>query len=671
VKLLNSNNTQFTSKEIVVSDLIKNMNQQIIAYQNDSKNLADTARFFKYDERLKLIGLSNELTKKANEIQLQRSKIQSRLLATNYRTQQIQYQSKIEAIDLTLNPSIDSVLSQAKIHQQKARNIELQLMDTNITFTQKASLINQLNLEQYQASQLQLSIITAIQQSDTTLRLEPIVAQNMEVLPEIQIENTELNAINTNLNPIEITSPLESNITNENQDTSKEQNQNIDPSIVQNNAQIATQQNNEVAVNTTVKPQNGVNATTTNSQVVAPEIKPTQLTNINSESRVVITKDIQLEELKLINPETLSAEQRVNYEEQKAKYIGAFIDLSANSQAFYSIENPIPLDEALPKGLIFKVQIAASVKLVDDTYFKGLSPITADRIPNSKFIRYYAGFFTNFDDANFAKNQIRKMAYKDAFVVAYFNGLRISLLEARNLIDKGEAFTDPDLLKSAIAFNIDNYGQDKAQITAGAIPEAGTESQLKAYYTIQVGVFGGPRTSERLNNISDLFYNRTPKGLYCYFSGHYLDMPNAIQARNQVRQQGFVDAFIVPMMGGVQVPLAQAQTVINSTQQVQINPNQKENSQVDVIEFRVQLGAFFTLRTGAQLQSLEQLSTNGLDTYNAGKFVIYTTKGTRNYQEAVQMLTQVKARGANDAFIVAIRNGQKVNLQEARAILNQ
>ena len=47
--------------------------------------------------------------------------------------------------------------------------------------------------------------------------------------------------------------------------------------------------------------------------------------------------------------------------------------------------------------------------------------------------RYRVGYFTSYNVANTAKNQVRGLGYRDAFVVALNNGNRITLSEARNM----------------------------------------------------------------------------------------------------------------------------------------------------------------------------------------------------------------------------------------------
>ena len=100
----------------------------------------------------------------------------------------------------------------------------------------------------------------------------------------------------------------------------------------------------------------------------------------------------------------------------------------------------MPINATPREGLVFRVQIGAFVKPVSNDAFKGFTPISGEKIPGSKWVRYMAGYFTNFDLADDAKKQIRQIkGFSDAFVVAFYNGEKISITEARRLYEEGDA----------------------------------------------------------------------------------------------------------------------------------------------------------------------------------------------------------------------------------------
>ncbi|MBE9512029.1 MAG: hypothetical protein IMY71_14265 [Bacteroidetes bacterium] len=90
-------------------------------------------------------------------------------------------------------------------------------------------------------------------------------------------------------------------------------------------------------------------------------------------------------------------------------------------------------DKELPGKLVYKIQIAAFSKPVQPNYFKGLVPITTEKVINTNITRYFAGLFKTYEIAQSALNDVRNRGFSDAYIVAYFEGSRVSLNRAKNL----------------------------------------------------------------------------------------------------------------------------------------------------------------------------------------------------------------------------------------------
>lgn len=82
-------------------------------------------------------------------------------------------------------------------------------------------------------------------------------------------------------------------------------------------------------------------------------------------------------------------------------------------------------------AVVFKIQVATSQIRIDtkSAYFRG---IVVEEYKENKMYKYTAGNFSNFNQAVDMQNSVRKMGFKDAFVVAFKNGERISLQDALN-----------------------------------------------------------------------------------------------------------------------------------------------------------------------------------------------------------------------------------------------
>ena len=101
-------------------------------------------------------------------------------------------------------------------------------------------------------------------------------------------------------------------------------------------------------------------------------------------------------------------------------------------QSPYTSANPIPLDKPLPDGVVYKIQLGAFVQPLPANTFRGLTPVSGERLENG-IIKYYAGLFGLYSDADDALLKVRQYGYKDAFIVAFFNRQSISPERAKQL----------------------------------------------------------------------------------------------------------------------------------------------------------------------------------------------------------------------------------------------
>jgi hypothetical protein len=66
-------------------------------------------------------------------------------------------------------------------------------------------------------------------------------------------------------------------------------------------------------------------------------------------------------------------------------------------------------------------------------HFGGLSPITTEYIPERELTRYFAGKFSRMEDAKAALVRVRALGYPDAFIIGYYDGVRVSFSKLRAL----------------------------------------------------------------------------------------------------------------------------------------------------------------------------------------------------------------------------------------------
>ena len=85
------------------------------------------------------------------------------------------------------------------------------------------------------------------------------------------------------------------------------------------------------------------------------------------------------------------------------------------------------------KGLVYMVQLGAFGQSPSAEKLKGIDPVSTEEISGSTVKRYFGGNFSDKSDADQACQQYRKNGFSDAFVVAFNNGSKISVSEAKKL----------------------------------------------------------------------------------------------------------------------------------------------------------------------------------------------------------------------------------------------
>ncbi len=261
----------------------------------------------------------------------------------------------------------------------------------------------------------------------------------------------------------------------------------------------------------------------------------------------------------------------------------------------YSKKNPIPINDKLPKGLVFKVQIGAFRNPIPQELFKDFAPVMGETTA-SGITRYTAGIFKTFDAANGVRKEINGIGYKDAFVVAYCNGKRINIEEAKAMIRDGRdcngqaiavskqlaSNTNPPSNTNNAAANtntsnensntvtqpVNNSNQPVVELKSNTDETKGeaaavTFEQVKGLvYTVQVGVYGKPVKPSQLFNIQPLYFEKNSNGYYRYSSGIFNSEAIATTAKNNVVGYGVKDAFVTAYYNGKRITPGEARKLI-------------------------------------------------------------------------------------------------------------
>lgn len=365
------------------------------------------------------------------------------------------------------------------------------------------------------------------------------------------------------------------------------------------------------------------------------------------------------------------------------KYYDALFDKLDLSGPTYSESKPIPVDAPMPEGLVFKVQIGAFRNPIPQDLFKGIKPITAETTPGG-LKRYTAGLFQKFATANNAKTQVNNLGYRDAFIVAFFNGKRITINEAMAKAREAGETIDPSAVSSTATQLTGTASQTSAAGTRVA-ETTDVKSVSGLFYTIQIGVFSRPVNSTQLYNISPLNSERTDNGLIRYTTGRFLSEETATRAKNSIAAKGISDAFVIAYRDGKRIGLSSAKSMIDSEgsailakekQEYSIIPTDTTTSETSGnkltsganlgIVFKVQVGAFKEQVPIAIANKLLANTSRGIKTFRDDNgLLVYTVGEFLEFESANSLKAQLVSSGLSDAFVIAFKDGKKISASAA------
>ena len=360
----------------------------------------------------------------------------------------------------------------------------------------------------------------------------------------------------------------------------------------------------------------------------------------------------------------------------------------------YSEANTIPMDPTLPEGLVFKVQIGAFRKPLPDDAFNNLQPLSGETT-RPGWIRYCLGLFRTFEPANLLKKEVRSMGYKDAFVVAYYNGKRIPLYDAYAIISKANA-ADKQTYSNVSSNEFKQL--EKFEIKKSSFdlkPDADTKafygtteivSADRVEYAVQVGVYKTSRTPSALSSLVPLNTEQMSSGLFRFTTGRFDQRASADSMKRIAVSSGVKDAFVVIYRGGKKAGPKEAQQILNAARKETPAPSANQSAKAspsaapasnetinasDII-FKIQLGAFKENVPFNTVTSFLAVADKGIsqETDARGLHIFYAGQYT-DYNEALAARSDIASKGVKDAFIVAFVKGKRTSATEALKLLNR
>jgi len=207
-----------------------------------------------------------------------------------------------------------------------------------------------------------------------------------------------------------------------------------------------------------------------------------------------------------------------------------------------------------------------------------------------------------------------------------------------------------------------------------------------AFYTIQVGAFRVPVANNTFNQFAPVYAERQTNGFIRYSTGFFTSYTEAIQARNDIRQMGYADAFIVAYKNRERVRYSELMTAAEkaSTTGGTTTPpvNTSTNAAIaDVSYYSDPLavpanliekteGVFFTVQVGVYGKPSRNTILNTYSDLHVEKLqngqIRYTSGKFQTIADVIKQRDFCRANGIPDAFITAYKNGKRITVPEAK-----
>ena len=205
-----------------------------------------------------------------------------------------------------------------------------------------------------------------------------------------------------------------------------------------------------------------------------------------------------------------------------------------------------------------------------------------------------------------------------------------------------------------------------------------------SFYTIQVGAFRLPVANNTFNQFAPVYAERQTNGFIRYSTGFFTSYTEAIQARNEIRQMGYADAFIVAYKNRERVRYSELMTAAekaSTTAGTTTPPANTSDVVADVNYYSDPLavpanliektqGVFFTVQVGVYGKPSRNTILNTYSDLHVEKLpngqIRYTSGKFQTIADVIKQRDFCRANGIPDAFITAYKNGKRITVPEGK-----
>jgi len=721
--------TEFSYRNSIAKDNLEkaaSLDKEAESMLAESKALKDQAVLQNdVTEKNAMFTKADDMQRSAESKKMEASGLQGTANIAEYRNNQHAIDQYAKAGEPNDQTSVADLMNDdAKLYFEKAQNSRKAAATFETNYAKQAAL-DDANKNEQIALQKQNNAIAIYKKNNPKLVIRPMSVADIAVTtPKVNNNETATTPTNTNPSTANDNSTITDLIKKPGEIVSADKP--VTPNPVTTDPVVMS--DNIKNEDTPVKTEN-TNTGTPTTSTETPTNTATNTTTPTSEDTPVATdKPVSIEQPVVSTKTTKEASTKKITSSTTGKTASKEL-FEKRKKSLYSAANPIPLDESLPFGLIFKVQMGAFKKAIPQDLFKGIAPVSGQTTPQG-FIRYSAGLFLSCETADKAKTEIRALGFPDAFVIAFFDGKRIPPPCGAD----GTIATNP-IQPPSTDPSLNTTPGTKPDETTPVVPKvlaASTDiTKISGlFYTIQVGVYSNPVSDAELRNIQPLYTEKT-NTLIRYNVGIYNAIPLASQAKQIAISGGLSDAFMTIYYNGKRISMNEAATLVaqgitpgtdapdlnrlptfkpgliqqlpapaNNTRQPPINNNRTQPvattkpektvqqptevtptlstpvvpetpAEIEVgIVFKVQIGAFKEEVPLEIANKFLKISKKGIKNYrDESGLTIYTVGKYATYEEADKSRQEVATEGLADAFVVAYSDGKKITVEEAQKII--
>ncbi len=295
------------------------------------------------------------------------------------------------------------------------------------------------------------------------------------------------------------------------------------------------------------------------------------------------------------------------------------------------------------QGLFYTVQLGAYSKPIDANSVFNISPLVTKFVGN--LYKYSTGIYRSVDDAVVRKNEVNRLGLTDAFVTVYYNGERISIERANQLIaELGEA-----------AYATDAQGNFK-QLSGSAVATPAISATGR--YQIDLGTYAGDIPVDLANAMLliqeyTIQIENIGNGQKRYYVGNFNNEKDAQTVIQLYKENGVDNLGVKDLNKGGET----GRTV----------PNESSN-----IVYKVFLGSYKDGNVPqGRANTFLELSALGIVKIENEDGETYFCGNEKTYKAAQSIQNQFTQRGVSIAEIRAYQNGQSIPLNQARTLTGE